>query len=80
MAVPMADACAQIAAAGKVRVLTVHGAADATIPVHDARLIAAAVPGSRLIEIEGGNHNFTDPTHRAQLVAAAVEFLTAAGV
>jgi len=46
------------AALPKVRVpmLVIHGTADPLVPVEGGRAIAAAVPGARLIEIEGMGH------------------------
>ena len=80
MALDVAGACARIAAAPpgrRVRFLTVHGSADAVIPVRDARLFAEAVPGSGLRVVEGADHNFTQPAQRAEMVAAVVEFFAA---
>lgn len=79
MSIDTAAACAQIRAAGRVSLLTVHGLSDATIPARDGRLFAEAVPGSGLVLVEGGDHNFTADGPAAQLVAAAVEFLSARG-
>ena len=75
MAIDTAGACAAIAAARRVALLTVHGTEDRTIPPRDGRLLAEAVPGSGLVLVEGGDHNFTADGPAAQLVAAAVEFL-----
>ena len=43
----------------KVRVptLVVHGKDDALVPVDNGRVVAAAVPGARLIEFEGMGHD-----------------------
>ncbi|GBF93017.1 hypothetical protein Rsub_05628 [Raphidocelis subcapitata] len=77
MAVDIAAACAAIASGARVSLLTVHGAGDRTIPPRDARLVAAAVPGSelRVVEAPGADHNFTGEPAGGELVAAAVEFL-----
>jgi pimeloyl-ACP methyl ester carboxylesterase len=40
-----------------VPTLIVHGKADILVPVENGRLVAAAVPGSRLLEIEGMGHD-----------------------
>lgn len=75
VAVDMAAACAAIAAARRVTVLTIHGAGDRTILPKDALLFAAALPGSELRVIEGADHNFAGEEAGKELVAAAVEFL-----
>ncbi len=41
----------------KVPVLVVHGVDDPLIPPANGRKVAAAVPGARLLEIEGMGHN-----------------------
>ncbi len=40
-----------------VPALVVHGTADILIPVENGRLVAAAIPGARRLEIEGMGHN-----------------------
>jgi pimeloyl-ACP methyl ester carboxylesterase len=40
-----------------VPALVIHGVDDILIPVENGRLVAAAVPGARLIEIEGMGHD-----------------------
>jgi pimeloyl-ACP methyl ester carboxylesterase len=72
----IAGACAQIAAAGRVHVLTVHGMGDPVIPSRDAELFHRALPGSELVLIEGADHNFTGREHRQRLVEVAVESLS----
>lgn len=44
---------------GKLHVptLVIHGVDDILIPVENGRLVAAAVPGARLLEIEGMGHD-----------------------
>jgi pimeloyl-ACP methyl ester carboxylesterase len=37
--------------------LVIHGIDDVLIPVENGRLVADAVPGARLIEIEGMGHD-----------------------
>jgi hypothetical protein len=39
--------------------LSALSAADKTISVEDGRKFAAALPGHRLVEVEGADHNFT---------------------
>ncbi len=41
----------------KVPTLVVHGIDDPLVPVENGRRVAAAVPGARLIELEGMGHN-----------------------
>jgi len=40
-----------------VPTLVVHGKADILVPVENGRRVAAAIPGSRLLEIEGMGHD-----------------------
>jgi pimeloyl-ACP methyl ester carboxylesterase len=41
----------------RVPALVIHGVDDVLIPVENGRLVAAAVPGARLLEIEGMGHD-----------------------
>jgi pimeloyl-ACP methyl ester carboxylesterase len=41
----------------RVPVLVVHGVEDILIPVENGRIVAAGVPGARLVEIEGMGHD-----------------------
>ncbi len=41
----------------KVPALVIHGVDDVLVPVENARLVAEAVPGARLIEFEGMGHD-----------------------
>jgi len=41
----------------RIPTLVVHGDADILVPVENGRRVAAAVPGSRLLEIEGMGHD-----------------------
>src|SRR5467141_1658533 len=41
----------------RVPTLVIHGDADILIPVENGRLVAAAVPGARLIQIDGMGHD-----------------------
>jgi pimeloyl-ACP methyl ester carboxylesterase len=40
----------------RVPTLVIHGTADPLVPVEGGRAIAAGVPGSKLVEIEGMGH------------------------
>jgi pimeloyl-ACP methyl ester carboxylesterase len=40
----------------RVPMLVIHGTADPLVPVEGGRAIAAAVPGAKLVEIEGMGH------------------------
>ena len=44
----------------KVATLVVHGLDDPLIPLENGRRVAAAVPGARLMEIEGMGHNLPE--------------------
>jgi pimeloyl-ACP methyl ester carboxylesterase len=41
----------------RVPTLVIHGLDDVLIPVENGRMIASAVPGARLLELEGMGHN-----------------------
>ncbi|MFI5282292.1 MAG: alpha/beta fold hydrolase [Candidatus Dormibacterales bacterium] len=41
----------------RVPTLVIHGDADVLVPIENGRTVAAAVPGARLIEIEGMGHD-----------------------
>jgi pimeloyl-ACP methyl ester carboxylesterase len=41
----------------RVPTLVIHGTADVLVPVENGRMVAAAVPGARLVEIEGMGHD-----------------------
>ena len=41
----------------RVPTLVIHGAADILVPVENGRNVAAAIPGARLLEIEGMGHD-----------------------
>jgi pimeloyl-ACP methyl ester carboxylesterase len=38
----------------------IHGVEDILIPVDNGRIVAAAVPGARLVEIEGMGHDLPE--------------------
>jgi pimeloyl-ACP methyl ester carboxylesterase len=44
---------------GKIRIptLVIHGVSDVLVPVENGRLVAAAVPGARRLEVEGMGHD-----------------------
>lgn len=44
----------------QVPTIVIHGVDDILIPIENGRLVAAAVPGARLIEIEGMGHDLPD--------------------
>ncbi len=78
------------AEAAKIRnsaVLTLHGSADAVIPVEDAHELYRRMgegEGERpqrhsLVVVEGADHNFRQPAAADQLVLRVVEHLTAPG-
>jgi pimeloyl-ACP methyl ester carboxylesterase len=52
-------ASGRLARLGSVRVpaLVIHGDADILVPVDNGRNVAAAIPGARLLEIEGMGHD-----------------------
>jgi pimeloyl-ACP methyl ester carboxylesterase len=57
-------------AALKVPTLVVHGVDDPLVPLENGRRVASAVPGARLIELEGMGHNL--PQQYWPLVADAI--------
>lgn len=54
----------------KVPTLVVHGLDDPLVPIENGRRVAAAVPGARLLELEGMGHNV--PEHHWAKVADAI--------
>ncbi len=50
--------------------LVVHGDADPIVPVANARILAARIPGARLVRVPGGGHLFllTRPEEMAELI------------
>ena len=62
----------RVPALRKIRVpaLVVHGVDDPLVPIENGRRVAAAVPGARLIELEGTGHNL--PERHWPLVADAI--------
>jgi pimeloyl-ACP methyl ester carboxylesterase len=43
-----------------VPTLVIHGLDDVLIPIENGRLVAAAVPGARLVEFETMGHNVSE--------------------
>jgi pimeloyl-ACP methyl ester carboxylesterase len=61
-----------IKAAGKVRLLCVHGRGDATIPYQESEE-CAELAGAELALVDG-DHNWRRPADAEQMIAAVVEF------
>jgi pimeloyl-ACP methyl ester carboxylesterase len=55
-----------------VPTLVVHGIDDPLVPLENGRLVAAAVPGARLMELEGTGHNLPE-RHWAAVADAIAE-------
>ncbi|HYM97093.1 MAG TPA: alpha/beta hydrolase [Candidatus Sulfotelmatobacter sp.] len=62
----------------QVPTLVVHGISDILVPVENGRLVAAAVPGARLVEIEGMGHDLPSRVW-AQLLDEIVALTARAG-
>ena len=58
---------------GGVPTLVPHGTADPLFPLAHGRGLAAAIPGARLIELEGVGHQLPPPPTWELLVDALVE-------
>ncbi|PNH05937.1 hypothetical protein TSOC_007749 [Tetrabaena socialis] len=58
-------------------VLTVHGSADAVIPVEDGRELARHIRNHTLFIAEGGDHSFRLPAAAAQMMRRIVDYLVA---
>lgn len=58
-----------------VCMLCLHGTADTTIPYQESELCASVVPNSRLILVEGADHNFTQKEAGQQMAAHVVDFV-----
>lgn len=61
----------------RIPALVVHGDADILVPVENGRLVAAAIPGARLLEIPGMGHDV--PRRVWPQVADAIAELARAG-
>ena len=59
----------------KTHVLNIHGSADTTIPVEDARSFHKRIKGSELVIVEGASHNYDEPEHAKELIEQVVHFL-----
>lgn len=59
----------------KSRVLTIHGTADATIPIEDGRAFAQFIAQHELMEIEGCNHMFGNQAHAEQMIEKVVQYV-----
>ncbi len=57
-------------------VRVIHGGADATVPVEQARALHAALPGEKALHIfPDADHRFTAPDHREAALGLAEEWL-----
>jgi pimeloyl-ACP methyl ester carboxylesterase len=56
----------------KVPTLVVHGVDDPLVPIENGRRVAAAVPGARLLELEGMGHNVPE-RHWSRIADAIAE-------
>ena len=61
--------------------LIIHGSADTLVPIASGRSIHEALKQAgvmtQFIEIEGGDHGFTNPEHRARAAQAMAEWFAA---
>jgi pimeloyl-ACP methyl ester carboxylesterase len=55
-----------------VPLLVIHGTADPLFPVEHGEALAEAVPGARLVRLEGGGHELHE-AHWPRIIAAMVE-------
>lgn len=62
-----------VASSVKQPVLVVHGTADEVIPFVQGQTLAAAIAGSRFVEVPGGHHN--DLWDRAEVLSTIVQFV-----
>ncbi|MPN39218.1 hypothetical protein SDC9_186746 [bioreactor metagenome] len=58
---------------GTARLMMIHGTADKTAPLADARRFAA-LSGAAIIEVEGADHRFLIPGGMDRVIDAAVGF------
>ena len=56
-------------------VLTIHGAADATVPVENANKYNECIPRHTLKIIDGADHNFNGLKYMMDIVSSIVEFV-----
>lgn len=57
-----------------VRVLTVHGTTDETIPVQDGKLFDSVIPNHKLVLVEGADHRYSK--HREELNEVVSNFIS----
>jgi len=63
----------------RVPTLVIHGKDDILVPIENGRLVAAAVPGARMLELEGMGHDIPKRVW-PQIIDAIVETARKAGV
>jgi len=63
----------------RVPTLVIHGEDDILVPIENGRLVAAAVPGARMLELEGMGHDIPKRVW-PQIIDAIVETARKAGV
>ena len=63
----------------RVPTLVIHGADDILVPIENGRLVASAVPGARLLELEGMGHDIPKRVW-PQVIDAILETARQAGV
>lgn len=57
-------------------VLTVHGSADADVPVADAREFSKRIQNHKLVVLEGADHTFSSSGAMYELAAAVLPFIS----
>jgi len=63
----------------RVPTLVIHGMDDILVPIENGRMVAAAVPGARMLELEGMGHDIPKRVW-PQVIDAIVETAAKAGV
>ena len=63
----------------RVPTLVIHGKDDILVPIENGRMVAAAVPGARMLEVEGMGHDIPKRVW-PQIIDAIVETAGKAGV
>jgi class 3 adenylate cyclase/alpha-beta hydrolase superfamily lysophospholipase len=56
--------------------LVVHHVGDPSVPIEDARAMAAAIPGARMLEVPGATHAWGDTQQALDIVGEVEEFIT----
>lgn len=74
MTIDMAEICSRISP--ELKILTIHGKEDETIPVADAQSFADRLPGGHICVIDGADHNYSKPEHAEKLIELLVDFFT----